>query len=283
MQFGTQNNGAFYGAPTAGFQYTGATQVEKHHNVLTPEQIKRLQQNSAEFSLAITEDEMLRGICNHRTPDGESDSLVYDQETGLATCTICGYTFKPIDRNISIDEIREATTNIVDILQTIKLLFLDLPANAAQEYFQIIPLIEKIPKFFELAAKSMTRHEANNWQYNGRNMGAVNMFQNLQNVFATMNQPMQPNGMPMGGPGYGYAGTATPNPFTGAPQMNPGANPAFGMGANPGMAGYNPQQAQQGFQFTPDPQQATQPVQPTVAQPAEAGKDTKTVTQTLEV
>ena len=280
-------NAAPYGAPNPmpGYMYQGATpqQMVKVNNVLTQEQIKQLQQNQQQFSLAITQEEYLRGICNHRSPDGTSDSLALDPNTGEVTCTICGYSFKPLDPAVDLKSISDAVENITDILQTIKLLYVDLPPEAAKEYFQIIPLIAKIPQLFEFAAKNMAKHENVNWQYNNRNMGAAAMLQNFQNMFGGgmfggpamygapqgapgMVPPPQPN--PAYNPGM-YAGTATPA----------GANP-FGYPGASMAPGYNPATA--GYAYQPDPA-ATAPVTPTTTTPEAAPEAAEDVKVTAKV
>lgn len=269
-----------------GYAYQGVPQpVTKFENPLTGEQIKHLQQNQETFSLSLTNDEYLRAICNHRSADGTHDTLTFDNVTGEARCMICGWAFKPVDPSITIDSIKEDIDRIIDVIQTIKLMYIDFPPEAAKEFMQIIPLMTKIPKLFEFAAKNMTKHEANNWLFNNRNMGAVSMLNNLQNTFGMMNggfqpqfqQPMgapampgmapqnsyampgQPVGMP--NPGFGYPGASMPNP------VNPGYVPA-----NPG------------FAFTPNTAAASAPVQSTVEAPAapEAKAAETNVTQTVK-
>ena len=242
------------GAPMmGGYANPGVQQpVQKFDNPLTPEQIKKLQQKSEQFSLGITEEEWLRGICNHRNAEGTSDSLVYDPVTGEARCTICGYKFKPVDSNMSPESIRDAVDQIVDILQTIKLMYVDLPKEAAKEYFQIIPLLNKIPQLFEFAAKNMSKHEAYNWQYNGRNMGTMSMFSNLQNMLAG---------------GMNMFGGVNPNPaMNGYYNMQqPPVGSAFGYpGAGGPVPAPNPVYQNPGFAYTPNVEQATSPVPPTV-------------------
>lgn len=276
------NNGTMNGA----YNYQGMVQpMQKFNNVLNQEEILKLQQKSQEFSLAITEEEMLRGVCNHRNADGTGDALVFDPITGEARCTICGYKFRPVDADSTIDNIKDSVANVIDILQTIKLMYMDLPANAAKEYFPIIPLLEKIPQLFEFAAKNMTKHEAYNWQYNNGNMSGVAMFNNLQNMFASgmgfnpamgygmpqqpmMGQPVQPNPALQGG--YGMP----QQPMMGQPGVNP-----FGYNGASMQPQYAP--ASQGFAFVPN--QATTPAQPTVdaAPTAPAPTADTTVTQTV--
>ena len=271
----TQNYGMGVAPTMNGYNYQGmqGQPAPKFNNTLSAEEIKRLQQKGAQFSLSITQDEYLRGICNHRTADGTADTLVYDPITQEATCTICGYKFKPVDSSLTPEEIKDDVDNIVDILQTIKLLYIDLPAEAAKEYFQIIPLIEKLPQLFEFAAKNFNKHEATAaWQYNGRNMGAINMFNNLQNMFAGMNNGMYQQ-QPMGNP-------AMMNMAPGYPQAAYAPTNGFGYAGASMAPGYQPQTA--GFQYTPSNAQA--PVAPTVDAPAApVATDTATVTQTVSV
>jgi hypothetical protein len=206
-----------------GYQYNGFNAQPKIMNVLNNDEIKKLQQNNSQFQLGLTEKESLQAACNHRAPDGMSDTLVFDQNTGIARCTICGYEFRPIEPDAGYESIKDASDKIIDILQTIKIMYTELPAGVAKEYFQIIPLIGKIPKLFEYAARNFSKHEYNVWTYDNKNMGGVAMFQNMNNIFgASMNpgmnpgmgfqqpqpnmyaQPGSPVGMPNGN-AFGYA------------------------------------------------------------------------------
>ena len=276
-------------ATLGGYNYQGMPQQQKWGNVLTAEQINRLVKSDNEFSLGITEEESLRASCNHRSQDGLHDTLVFDNVTGEARCTICQYKFRPVEPNISFDEIKEDVYRIIDLLQTVKLMYIDLPDQAAKEYFQIIPLIEKIPQLFEYAAKNMTKHESYNWQYNNGNMGAMSMLNNLQQAFSSgmnmmgqqpqMGAPMGmgvPNGMPVGmvPPTMQYQ----QQPM-GAPMSN-----GFGY---PGAGAYQPQTS--GYQFTPNQQvpvanaPATQSAPVTAPTAPDATAETATVQQTVTV
>ncbi len=273
-----------FGAPQmGGYQFNGfqAQQMPKVMNVLSDSEIKELQQSTSQFSLGLTERESLQAACNHRSADGTSDTLVFDQNTGIARCTICGYEFRPIESDVSYDTIKEAADRLVDILQTIKIMYTELPGPAAREYFQIIPLIGKVPQLFEFAAKNFAKHEYNAWSYNNHNMGGAAMFQNLNNIFGAsmggmqMQQPQFNNAYAQqpGAP-VGY-----PNPAMGAPMGNAFGYPGASM-QQPQM-GYAPMT--QGFQYTPN-----QPVAPTVNAPAAApavvdANATETVTQKVNV
>ena len=271
----TPNYNGAYGTPMGGYNYGGFApqQMPKVMNNLTADEIKMLQQNRSQFSLGLTERESLQAACNHRSADGTSDSLVFDPDTGIARCTICGYEFRPIEADTSYDSIKDSADRIVDILQTIKIMYTDLPADASREYFNIIPLIEKIPELFKFAAKNFAKHEFNAWQYQNHNMNGVAMFQNLNNIFGGGYMPPQ----------YGAAPQQPGVPFGQAPmgyqQPMPGANMFGYPGAQ--TPGYQPQTP--GYQYQPT--QAPTPVAPTVqtpAAPADQAQDA-VVTQTVVV
>jgi hypothetical protein len=237
--------------------------------------------------------------------------LVRDTD-GTVRCEVCGYRFTPIDVSTSPDDVQDSVNLIIDILQTIKLLFIDMPASAQREYFQIIPLIEKVPKLFKLAVDNFSKHENYNaWGYRGQNMGTMNLFNMLSGALN--------GGVPVGGnyynaaPNYGAFGTPMPNTMGGGmmpnQQMMPngmggGMNPNFTMpnqqmmpAANMGgvpmpnpaytmAGGYAPQTV--GFQYgapqqpevpySMDPNAAAQQTGTAVAAPASATTNGKEVT-----
>lgn len=233
-----------------GMNMMGAQQPQNPNNyrvasTLTPDQIRMLRNQGSTFSLGLTQEEMLRAICNHRSEDGLSDTLVYDPVTGTAKCTICGYEFRPIDPAVDYETIKEDVKRVEDILQTTKLMYIDLPQEAAKEFYPIIGMLEKVPQLVEYAAKNMAKHDNYNYMYNDRNMGAAAMFANLSNMFSNMSMnyaqaPQQPNygfyNQPAGFPQAAYP-QAAPNPFG----YN-GSAPAYTPGTPNGFA-YQPGQA----------------------------------------
>jgi hypothetical protein len=239
---GNNANFGVYGTAPNYFNYNGVQpQQSVFKNVLTDEQIDSLQKQQNNFSLALTNEDHFRAICNHRSKDGRSDTLIQLPD-GSLQCTICGYTFKQVDPNLTSDEIIDMVNDVINVLQTSKLMFKDLPQDAASEYFNIIPLMEKIPKFFELAAKNMAKHEPNGFGYNNNSYNAINMLNQLTNVFG--------GGMGMG---YGYNPNMNYNPNPGMMYQQPQGNPFGYPGAgNPMMGGYTPNFNQ--YQYTPNQQ-----------------------------
>ena len=260
-----------------GYQFNGMQngQMPKIPNVLNAEEIKELQQQRSQFSLGLTKKESLQAACNHRTADGMQDTLVYDNVTGIATCTICGYQFRPVEAEATYETIKEASDRLVDILQTIKIMYTDLPAEAAKEYFQIIPLIGKVPQLFEFAAKNFAKHEYNGWSYNNHNMGGIAMLQNLSSMFGGGMQPnfvQQPqfNGYAMNPQQpVGYPNGMAPQMPVQNPFGYPGASAPMGMAPQMGApvpqqpAGYAPQT--QGYAYQPNVAAPDAPAAPTVA------------------
>lgn len=242
----------FGGAPMGtGFQFGGVQpqNAPKIKNNLTQEEIMRLVQKDNQFTLALTEVEKLRAACNHRWADGTQDSIVEDPVTGICTCQICGYQFEPIAENTDKETLEEYVKNILDVLQTIKLLYIEMPEDVAREFFMVIPLIEKIPKLFERACSVYNKYsDVNVYGYNNRNMNAMQIFNMLQGTLAgqPMGQPMAPN--------YGYA------------QAPYGSNGFVATGVDPNA--YNPQTA--GFQYNPGMMAQPQQPAPEAAPAAEA-------------
>ena len=286
--------------PMGGYYYNPqAVPQQKIPNVLTEEEIKELRQTQDSFRLNLTTRETMQAACNHRLPDGTSDSLVFDPTTGTARCTICGYEFSPIDENTSIEEINDDVKRITNILQTIKLMYIDLPADASRSFFQIIPLIEKVPKLFEFAAKNFNKHEFNSWQYNNGSVGAMTMLNNIQAMFnpgfGGFGQPMygqpvqQPMMNPMQQPMYGQPVQPQPMMNPQAP-MQPMQQPA-GAGVVPGVNPFGYPGASQVQQPVVNQGYAYQPGQPnpvsaTVSAPeapAPAAQETATVQQSVTV
>lgn len=267
-----------YGIPQGtGYQYTGNPQPIKIQNNLSDDEIQHLIKNENTFSLMLTNEEKLRACCNHRWPNG-TDAIT-ETPDGKCRCQICGYEFIPLDANINQGTLQEYVDNILDVLQTIKILYLNMPAESAREFFVIIPLIEKIPRLFELAVKNWAKYENfDPYRFNDKNMGTMALFNmlaaSLNNGAGFVQQPQQTAQQPMGG----------------MPQMNMGQMPPYGMGyAQPmsngfgynGAPGYMPQM--NNFQYDPMAQQAqmqgqaqAQPGQ-TAAETAQATTDGSTV------
>ena len=267
--FNQYGNG--YGMPYGtGAQYTSGNPLVYKQWLSNDELQSMIQKGGDQLSLQITEDERRRAICNHRTVDGTNDVIVPVGDDGTCKCLFCGYTFRPVSEAITKEDVQDAVDQVVDILQTVKLFYINMPPEAAREYFQIIPLLEKLPKLMEYAIKDFANHaEYDPMHYNNRGMNSFSAFEAILGggvpPYYGQPNPYQPQG-------YQQFNPQQPNQFgqPAAPGMNVAAPQAgsngFGYyGQQPMMqqGGYQPQTA--GYQF--NPQQAPFQQQPAQAQP----------------
>jgi len=255
------NNGGFnnFAQPTMGTGYQwnpNPAQQTKQMNVLTADEIQTLMKQENKFTLALTQTEKLKAACNHRRADGLGDSLVENAD-GTVSCQICGYTFKPVDPATSgEDYLNAAVAEIVDILQTVKMLWIDVDPQVLREYSQVLPLIEKLPQLYQIAVKNYSNHENyNSWAYAGKNMSTLQMFGLLNGMLNGVGVPNQQQfqaAPQQAMPGYGYS-------YQQPQQFQPGFNPF-------GAPGYQPQA--QGFAYQPGMAAPQQPVVDPAAAPA---------------
>lgn len=258
---------AFY---NQGVVYGQQPQV-KRANPLTREEILSLKTKTP-FSLAVTQDDINRGVCFHVDENGVPATIT--DPDGTTTCTVCGKKWN--SNELTQDQVAEATQQILSVLQTIKLMYVNFPDQAAREFYQILPLIEKIPQLYKIAADNFRAFEGNytNGYYNGA-MNPFSIFGQIAggNAYANafqyqQTQPMgapmyqQPMGvptMPMGQPAYAQQPimnppTYAPNPFDAASYAQQGA---YAPATAPNYA-YAPGQVQPGQPVAP----AAAPAQP---------------------
>ena len=212
-----------------GYMYNQQPPV-KQSNPLTNEEIASLRNTAGQFTLALTKDEMIRGICFHRDENGNQTTIT--NPDGSTTCTLCGKTWRSDEQ--SPEQVQDAVNTILSILQTIKLLYINFPDQAAREYYQIIPLIEKIPGLYKIASDNFHMYEGN--YLGGYANGAMNPFAvfgqlgGFQNMYQY--QQTNPYGQPAGQPMMGGMPQQNMyNPIYGQPQAAPVAQPAPAVGA----------------------------------------------------
>lgn len=209
-----------------GFGYGVARPQARNTQPLTQEQIQKLRTNSEAFDMKVTQEELWAAACTHKEKTGQS--ALRANEDGTFTCSICHKTFKLCD--LSPADVEAAVSNIIDALQTCKTVYLDAPDELIVQYFQMIPLLEKLPKLWNHAMRNFA-------QYDGYNP-AMNQYPIGYSGFAAINQLM--TNPYMGGVPAGYGqvpagyGVAPQAPVYGAqqPMMNYGAQPVA-YGANP--------------------------------------------------
>lgn len=176
----------------------GIPQRPKGTNGLTVEQAQELQQNAG-LNLMPTKEEYLQAICTHRDLKSGQNVLVADETGSNLTCPICASQFRAL--NMTEQDVKEAVDTVSDVLENIKMLYLDIPPEVCQEFMKILPMVKKIPALYKIAA-------ANFRQYENAVTTAQNGPSSLIGQYNYINSPMGPSGF------------TVPNPYP--QQMNMG-------------------------------------------------------------
>lgn len=274
MNYNNFGQGIFPGYGQAQM-YNAPQKTPRFTNPLTEEDKKSLR-NDAKFSLYVSDKDMKRAICTHK--DGNQISLKENAD-GTVTCWICGETFRMVDAGEN--EVKAVTTDFVDVLNSIKTYYLDIPEGVVREFFQMIPFIEKTPEMYDLALKNFKSYE----------MVTPTMYNPSQQLFNFYDQVSAPGYYmpPYGGfqqpqQGYGFAPQqpAFQQPVYGAPQgyaapMPQNVQPVGGFGyvdngMAPGMVQAQSAPQQPAAPVTPMPQPGT----PAAQAPTDVVNQTKT-------
>lgn len=190
---------------------------------LTKDEIDNLRRNDKTLSLKVSKTEMDRAICTHKEPNSAAYSVIPAEDgTGDLICTICGARFNP--DIIDLKKVEESVKDIINILQSVKLQYVNIPPTTARQYFSLIPFIEKLPMMYKISLENFQRFSpgAQNNQpvYNSNSM--LNAYKNVVGGYGPYYNPGM-NNMPP----YQYQGydPNMVNPYN--PQMNPGYNTGY--------------------------------------------------------
>lgn len=154
----TNPNFTPYGTAPMGSAYAPQhPPIPKNTQPLTKEEIAKLQKDVERFSTKLTEEDILKSRCTHRT---NNDSTLVQNSDGSFTCAICG-------ENIMLEEytpqqVEEIVSKFVNLLDVIKVQFMDLPVDVACEFFQIIPYCKRVPQLYEIAHENFSRYAGYN-------------------------------------------------------------------------------------------------------------------------
>ena len=181
---------------------------------LTKDQLNALKKTGG-FDLNISEEDLLRSYCTHRYDDRFTVSI---DDEGNMICALCGTKFKPFEGNTA--DARELVERVIDLAETTKMQSITLPPQVIKDFFQIEPMLKKLPELFNLSQNDRNRALPRNDAYMyGQDGNAFATYTNIINPLAgngycdpammnynqpvygsqaPMNQPMMPQG------GYGY-------------------------------------------------------------------------------
>lgn len=247
----------------SGVMYPGNTPQPKYSNPLSQEKIKQYSATGGGFSLKVSQEELDKAVCTHRNPATRDFTLIQNND-GSVTCTICGATFNP--DSIKDDQVQEAVDVILNMLQSSKMMYLDIPEQVCAQYYQMIPFIQKFPQLYKIAVDNYLKYQGyNNNQVTYGNGNAIQQYNMMTGYgYAPVMQPMM-----MNTPVTGYVPNQAPqaiNPYA-AQQMNMVAGAPT---VNPFMA--PPTTTPPAMNMTPVPD-AAQHMTPTENQPVTVKKE----------
>lgn len=192
-------------AQNMGMQYVTRAQA-KNTQPLSQEVINKLRASS-NIDWTVSQEDLWRAQCTHKDHNGMS-TLTMDNE-GNCHCNICGADFKFFDGDMAT--VKSVVDAMDNILQTTKTIFLDIPENFAQAYFQYMPLMKKLPQLWGQATKNFNQYDqpvgmiptngysTNNWGLVGTLTGNPAYGQYMPQP-PMMGQQMPMGGMPMQAP-----------------------------------------------------------------------------------
>lgn len=217
--------------------YNGAYQYNPGNSIewtqpLTQEDRNMLRTKAPEFDvLSIPKEEMVKSRCAHRDPVNKV-LTVNDKGDGTYRCSQCGEEFNIVD--ITEDEAEKYVNAIIDMLQTTKMMYLDLPPATIEQYFQMIPFLKKLPKLYKMAHDTFERATGQSTVQGAYMSG---------NPWFTMGQAV--SGVYNGMPGY----VPPQNPYQQYPPYQAPQAPQYG--SNPFMQGQPVAPVQQNVPFNP--------------------------------
>lgn len=226
-----------------GVQYN--QQQAKMTQPLTKEEMAKLK-NTGNAKLVVDELDLIRAKCTHKN---NGQLALMQNNDGSHTCSICGATFNLVDTDPA--EVALLTQRFIDVMQSIKTYYLDMPVNYATEFFVMIPLLANTPELYRVALTQFSKYESGSMVNQNNSMYGFNLFNTITSQGMPMygQQPMmgQMPGMMPQQPMYGQPAMQQQPMYGQQPMMGYDAygNPVQGMQVqgNP-FTGQMPQQVQ---------------------------------------
>lgn len=276
----------YYPQPNQQYAFSIPKPQARYTQPLTNEQIAKLRNNSKAFDMKVEPDDLLRAACTHREKNG-NPTLIQNND-GSYTCTICHETFRMPE--VGQEEVQASVDTVINMLQTIKSVYLDAPDRLIVEFFQLIPLLKKIPQLWAASVKNFA-------MYDGQDNSGINQIAPGYNGFTAigtlLTNPYAGNGGYPQVPGFQqqYQNPMMPQPYYNAnpygQPMNMGQQPMMDPNAVNPMAYGTPAAPVNGAPYTAPvaPAPGVMPSAPVAAPvaPAPAPAATPATTQTAEV
>lgn len=180
------------GGPVGGYFFQEPAKLEMTQG-LNADQLKSLRKTSG-FNLDISQDELWRSFCTHRS---NNKFAVTQDDEGNFTCSLCGTTFKPFEGDAK--DAKDLVDKVVDLMETTKMQSLTLPTKTIQDFFQIEPVLKRLPDLYAQSVNDFKRATGTDGGYMyGQDTNGFAMYQNMINPAAgagyydpaMMNQPV---------------------------------------------------------------------------------------------
>ena len=149
------NGGVFRGMNNA---FQGRQPNLTSNTLLTTEEMNLLQRDNSKFNLFVSEMDYTKAKCVHRDKSG--NITLENVEDGYVRCGICNKKFKMHTLN-DTEKIKETLDNFTGLCETIKLAYVDIPYEYGN-YFQFLPLTEKLYELAKIAERSFERFSSAN-------------------------------------------------------------------------------------------------------------------------
>lgn len=205
------------------------------NQLLTDEQLNKLRKRKTGTTIPpITERDMLSALCTHKA-DGNYQVQPTPDGSGWV-CKICG-EYIPNLEGVDVEEIEKVCQQMVDIIQYIKLSYINVPTKLGETYFKALNVIERIPEMYKVAKEDFKKFSSSQLgvQQNAMSPYGGNLYNNIVGGgYGINNYNMQAMQQP------GFNGNINPmgGQLMGMPQAPMGYNPLAAQGFNPQMGGY---------------------------------------------
>ena len=179
------------------------------NNPLTKEEEQLLKNKAKAFQFQVSELEVAQAICTHKEKGYINVTPIGGDRV---KCNICGKEFSLTDGDEAA--VQAACNLLVNIIQTLKLYWLNVPTEVARNLYPIIPLIERIPSVYALAMREFESLFKHNNMTEANGAQGFNMLNNIVSGSYGYNPMMNPYyQQPMVQP--------MPQPMYANPMMNP--------------------------------------------------------------
>lgn len=127
-------------------------------NALTKEELEILRKTNQVSSIPqVTTREVLQSKCSHRDESRNTFATSEPDAEGYVTCNLCGLKFRPVE--YSTQQVQAATDDMIDIIETTKYNYLDMPKDTIQQYFKMTPLIRRLPALYDQSCQIVSKYD----------------------------------------------------------------------------------------------------------------------------